>query len=475
MDHRFRNIPRGLIELEEIPSRLTREERTVLIDHYASEAIDRIVPLTLRLELNGWARSYYTVDTHLNAILSYDRVKLRPPDDESWLYVMHHCRTMFARMDKVTPISFEELDRVKWVRSTAAGYGYQGLKGDEGNYQRARKVAYTIARALNEDQFYGSTALENSTPDVAFTRTQLCQIKVKRKVRNVWGEAFHYVLLEGLFADPLIQHFMQINSFYFIGHDPLLAVPLLIEDILRESDYIYMFDWSGFDASVQEWEIRFAFELLETLLIFPTRVEQNVWHFIIELFIYRKIASPNGKMYLKTLGIPSGSCFTNIIGSLVNYVRIQYLFKRLTDKIAQVYTHGDDSLAGCKSTQYIQLEKFGPICDQFLWFINLDKSECSNRAGGVSFLSRTVRERQHARNELTSLRMLKFPEYAVENGAISTLRALSISRDAGINSHYLFKIYKFLNIKYGKADSLPLNQRNWDPLEYESLRLPYSV
>ncbi|CDL67777.1 RNA dependent RNA polymerase [Arhar cryptic virus-I] len=474
MDHRWRGATRGLIRLEEIPTRRIRDERRILIDEYASEAINRYVPLHLRAELEGWARSYYTLETHLNAIMNYDRPKLSQPSDAAWVSTMHHVREQFRQMDKVTALSHYHLDKVKWVRSSAAGYGYVGLKSDPGNYERARTTAFTIAERLNHERDYAPEALKNSTPDVAFTRTQLCQIKIKRKVRNVWGEAFHYVLLEGLFADPLIQHFMKIDSFYFIGQDPLLAVPYLIEDILSESDYVYMFDWSGFDSSVHEWEIRFAFELLESLLVFPSSVEQHVWRFIIELFIYRKIASPNGVMYLKTQGIPSGSCFTNIIGSITNYVRIQYIFRRLTNRFANVFTHGDDSLAGVSAVQFIPMENIAQVCAEFNWTINVDKSDVSRIAEAVTFLSRNVREMSHARDELTCLRMLKYPEYPVESGAVSTLRALSISKDAGLNSHYLYKIYKFLDIKYGKADSLPLHHKSWDPLEYESLRLPYS-
>ncbi|UYL83187.1 MAG: RNA-dependent RNA polymerase [Allium deltapartitivirus] len=475
MNHRWRGETRGLTRLEDIPTRRLREERKILIDEYAAEAIDRLVPLALRAELDGWARSYYTLQTHIDAIENYDRPKMPPPSDESWVHTLNYIRTYFRRMDKVTALHYNELDKVKWVRSSAAGYGYRGLKSDGDNYKMARKTAFTIAERLNHDREYGPQALYDSTPDVAFTRTQLCQIKVKRKVRNVWGEAFHYVLLEGLFADPLIQYFMKIESFYFIGHDPLLAVPLLIEEMLSDCDYVYMFDWSAFDASVQEWELRFAFELLESMLNFPSSVEHHVWRFIIELFIYRKIAAPNGKLYLKTQGIPSGSCFTNIIGSITNYVRIQYMFKKLTNQFVTAFTHGDDSLVGVSSTQYVPIPNFKPLCEQFNWELNLSKSDVSSRSEQVTFLSRQVRERQHARDELTCLRMLKYPEYPVEDGSVSTLRAYSIMKDSGLNSHYLYKIYKFLDFKYGKAPFLPLKHKNWDPLEYESLRLPYLV
>lgn len=474
MDHPFRGERRGLKEIGTITERRSREEFKVIIDEYAAEAIRIYVPFNLRQQLEGWARSYYTLEQHVNAILAYDKPKLNEPNDAAWNQTKQHVLQQFRGMPFVTAKSYKNFDEVKWVRSSAAGYGYRGRKCDHDNYDRAKRTAVTIAEALDHDRNYGPQAILDSTPDVAFTRTQLSQLKVKSKVRNVWGEAFHYVLLEGLFADPLIEHFKMIESFYFIGADPLLAVPALIEEMLRAKDYVYMFDWSGFDSTVQEWEIRFAFTCLESILRFPSNVEFQIWRFIIELFIYRKIAGPNEVLYLKTQGIPSGSCFTNIIGSITNYVRIQYMFKRLTTRYALVYTHGDDSLAGVDITQFVPMTAFKPICDPFKWEINIQKSAVSRRSDHVTFLSRTVRESQNSRDELVCLRMLKYPEYPVTSGAISALRAKSIERDAGVSSRYLFDIFQYLKEKYGVAESLPFNLKMWDPIEFEARRISVS-
>lgn len=463
MDHQFRKERRGLIELSDIPSRAIRDEYIVLTDPYAEEAIDRLAPVDIKRELAGWARSYYTLEGHMDAILKYDRPKSSEPTHQAWNRAKQHVLTEFRRLSEVRAKSYKDFDTVKYLRSSSAGYGYVGLKGDPGNYERAKKTAVTIAEKLNHDPAYGPEAIAHSTPDVAFTRTQLSQIKVKRKVRNVWGEAFHYVLLEGLFADPLIQHFMDRTTFYFIGKDPLLAVPALIQEILSYTDYVYQLDWSAFDSSVQEWEIRFAFHCLEQLLVYPSKVEKQIWHFVKELFIYRKIACPDQKVRLKTLGIPSGSCFTNIIGSIVNYVRIQFLFLKLTHQPAVAYTHGDDSLAGVDATQYIQLSILQAECDQYNWQLNGLKSLISTVAEQTVFLSRTVKEGQNFRDTLTCLRMLKYPEYPVPCGSISTLRAFSIAKDSGLSSALLTQIYQYLESKYGMAQSLPLNFQRWDP------------
>nr|CAH2618890.1 RNA-dependent RNA polymerase [Subalpine fir deltapartitivirus]CAI5383990.1 RNA-dependent RNA polymerase [Subalpine fir deltapartitivirus] len=475
MDHQFRKERRGLIELGVIPERLIRDECEILVDPYAEEAIDRLASVDIKRELAGWARSYYTLDGHLEAIMKYDRLKIPEPTEQAWNRTKQYVLTEFRRMPTVEVLSYKDFDKVKYLRSSSAGYGYIGLKGAPGNYERAKRTAVTIAESLNHDPAYGPEAIANSTPDIAFTRTQLSQIKVKRKVRNVWGEAFHYVLLEGLFADPLIKSFMERHTFYFIGKDPLLAVPALIQEILSYTDYVYQLDWQAFDSSVQEWEIRHAFHLLEQLLVYPSKVEKQIWHFVIELFIYRKIACPDRRLRLKTLGIPSGSCFTNIVGSIVNYTRIQFLFMKLTREPSVAYTHGDDSLAGVSATQYIPLSVLSESCTPYDWQLKLEKSLISSEAEQTTFLSRTVREGQNFRDTLTCLRMLKYPEYPVPTGDISTLRAFSIAKDSGLSSTLLTKIFQYLQCKHGMAQTLPLNLQRWDPFEYELLRQSFST
>ncbi|KAF3782951.1 hypothetical protein EJ110_NYTH20265 [Nymphaea thermarum] len=440
MDHAWTGLRQGLTVLGDTSERRSSEECEIIVDPYAAEAICRYVPPHLRLELQRWATSYYTLDHHVEAILKYQGPKIPEPSHVAWNQTKQHTLTLFRRMSSIGSISYENFDAVKWVSSSAAGFGYGGRKGDDDNYARAKRTAVTIAEKLDYDREYAPQALLDSTPDIAFTRTQLSQIKAKSKIRNVWGEAFHYVLLEGLFADPLIEYFKEDldDSFYSIGKGPLFSVPGLIEDILSEQDYVYMLDWSSFDASVQEWEIRFAFECLESILLFPSNVEMQIWRFVIELFIYRKIAGPNGVLYLKIQGIPAGSCFTNIVGSIVNYNRIQYMFKRLVDDFVIAYTQGDDSLVGVKSTQFIMMNMFEPIFLELGWKLNTAKS-ASGRKEWTNFLSRPVRELQNARDELTCLRMFKYPEY---------------------------------HMRYGDDADLPAKQ--WDPTEYEARRLSAS-
>jgi hypothetical protein len=475
MDHPHRKIRTGLIELSDLPSRRSRDEFAIITDTHAKKAIERFASTTDLFNLQGWARSYYSLDFHVAAIEAYNLPKLPEPTDADWNQTKQYVSSIFKQFNTVESISYKDFDSVKWISSSSAGYGYVGHKGDGENYRKAKRTAVTISELLNHNPAYATEAVVESTPDIAFTRTQLCQVKVKTKVRNVWGEAFHYVLLEGLFAQPLVEYFKTVNSFYFIGKNPLFSVPKLIEDTMCDKDYVYMFDWSNFDATVQEWEIRFAFQLLRSMLTFPSTVENHIWHLVTELFIYRKIASPHGKLYLKTQGIPSGSCFTNIIGSITNFIRIQYLFKRTTGDFVTAFTHGDDSLVGVNSHQYVQFKTLEALASTLNWKLSAQKSSVSDKAEGVTFLSRTVREGQNYRDTITCLRMLLFPEYPVEDGKLSALRAKSILADSGTHSDLLFNITEYLIAEHGILDSLPDQFRPWDLVEYEARKVSVST
>lgn len=57
-----------------------------------------------------------------------------------------------------------------------------------------------------------------------------------------------------------------------------------------------------------------------------------------------KIMLPNGLMVRKKSGIPSGSYFTSLVGSLANAIMCRYIFKIMGIHIMKDHYLGDDSL-----------------------------------------------------------------------------------------------------------------------------------
>lgn len=60
-------------------------------------------------------------------------------------------------------------------------------------------------------------------------------------------------------------------------------------------------------------------------------------------FINTKIMLPDGRMVRKTHGIPSGSYFTSLVGSLANAVICEFLMNIMNIRIDDSRFLGDDS------------------------------------------------------------------------------------------------------------------------------------
>jgi hypothetical protein len=484
----------GLITVETSIERNLREEFITYTDDFILEALKSInTPPGLFNDLDNYSRSYYTQQGHLESILKYNKINKDPPSTVEWNHTQEQIRQEFASYPKVRSLSAktEERDfqRVKYHQGTSAGYGYNGNphphpshKGSpiQNNFKRATKIASKIVHACNSHHLNGtwkeflSSIPMDSTPDVAFTRTQLTELP-KLKVRNVFGEAFHYVLLEGLFAQPLIQQFMLMDTFYFIGLDPVIGVTKLIEGIPPDREQFAVFDWSGFDSSVHVYEIEFAFSLLKSMLIFPDKVTELIFEYVQTLFVSRKLASPDGRIFLRTGGIPSGSYFTHIIGSIINYVRIKYLLNRLNITHDLIRTHGDD----CLVTLIDHVEDITGIVQEAAqegWFINVTKSQLVQNKHEIEFLGRYSKFGTNYRDALRGLRLLVYPEYPVDDPQISIARLKGIDTDTGNRLEHIPQVYNYLANRYGDENiMLPKQFRKFDVTKHYTESTPTAI
>ncbi|UQZ09563.1 putative RNA-dependent RNA polymerase [Freshwater macrophyte associated partiti-like virus 3] len=462
----------GLRVVGNVNPREPRPEFVTYIDPFIDEAIKLILPVGIRNELAGFSRSYYSMQGHIDSILRFDKPMQFAPSDNEWRSVVQDSLREFARYPRVSALSARKdalsFAQVRYHQGTSAGFGYRENPGqypthkgppDGPNAKKARRIASRIVYECKEAHKQGrwNEFIENlpndSTPDVAFTRTQLAELP-NSKVRNVFGECFHYVLLEGLFAQPLIEMFMNIDSFYFIGEDPITGVPRLIDSLSEQYSQFVTIDWSGFDASVQVYEIDLAFDLMESILDFPDHDTRLVFYYVKRLFISRKLASPDGRLFLRYGGVPSGSFFTHIVDSIVNMIRIRYLFTRVGISVAFIRTHGDDGLV--VPGEHIEtLNDVVAEANLRLWKINIDKSKLVQLRSEIEFLGRTSRSGVSYRDSLKCLRLLLYPEYPVDDPQIAIARLKGIDQDSGHRVQYIPEIYRALKTKYGDEE-LPL-------------------
>lgn len=275
-DYEFRNFSSELEETSEVHTHVVRREpETTYEDKFALREFMDVEPGLYQEFIAGWSRSWYTTDKHLQAILAYGTpdTPITSINVDLYKLCIYEVQNRLRNLPEVRAFDvLTELDQVSFKSSSAAGYGYVGAKGEKQgeSHRRAMARAKAIMWSLKED---GPTAMEHAietaVPDVGYTRTQLTDLTEKTKIRGVWGRAFHYILLEGLVADPLLQAFARSDTFYHIGRDPKLSVPQLLSELARNCKWKYALDWKQFDATVSRFEIEAAFEIVRSKVTFP--------------------------------------------------------------------------------------------------------------------------------------------------------------------------------------------------------------
>ena len=431
-----------------------RETATTYRDEFALQVIQDLDYRQYEQFLHGWSRSYYTPEKHQEAILqyAYPDIPVQSINAEVYNQCIGAIKNEFRSLPDVRAYSvLTQLDLVKYKSSSAAGYGYQGTKGNPGelNHNRAISRAKAVLwSAIATDGEGIEHVIQTSVPDIGYTRTQLTDLTEKTKVRQVWGRAFHYILLEGLVADPFIEAVMTHDTFIHAGRDPTVSVPEVLSQVAANCDWIYSLDWKQFDATVSRFEINSAFDIIKSKTIFPDRETEEAYEITRQLFIHKKVAAPNGKIYFAHKGIPSGSYYTSLVGSIVNRLRIEYLFRSILGRSPTIcHTLGDDSLVG--DNELIVPSKFGNLANTIGWYFNAEKTEYSRIPEMVTFLGRTYKGGLNVRDLKRCLRLLVFPEYPVSSGRISAYRAKSIAEDCGHMSDLLNRVASRLERQYG--------------------------
>ncbi|UTQ50922.1 MAG: RNA-dependent RNA polymerase, partial [Plant associated deltapartitivirus 4] len=433
-----------------------RESETIYEDEFAKAELLEIEPHLYERWIQGWARSYYTGEKHLDAILQYatPNIPINRLNQHVWRQSVEAVRDGLRSLSRVRALSVQtELDSVYYIQSSSAGYGYHSAKGEQGGevHNRAiRRAKATLYDAIRPDGHGIEYVIKESVPDVGYTRTQLANIAENLKVRGVWGRAFHYILLEGTTARPLLESAQVSNTFMMIGRDPTTSVPGLLSSIKGQYKWLTSIDWSQFDATVSRFEIQTAFDLLKERVIFPDFETEMCFELCKQLFMHKKIAAPDGKIYFSHKGIPSGSYYTSLIGSVVNRLRIEYLWRLRFNRGPQAcYVLGDDSLIG--DDDLFDPADIAEMAYPLNWLTNPNKTECSTIPGMITFLGRTVKGGMNQRDLKRCLRLLILPEHPVESGDISAYRAESIAADAGFTGSVLNTIAKRLKKFYGIA------------------------
>lgn len=283
-------------------------------------------------------------------------------------------------------------------------------------------------------------------PCVAYHRVQ--HGESGPKTRLVWGYPLSMTLLEAQFAAPLIQAYLKKQSPMAFGYRKVDLWARMIE--VTRSETLLALDYSKFDSSIHAQLIVMAFNVLATWFTAEER-EVGRWDKLVHYFIHTPILMADGYVYKKHRGVPSGSYFTQLVDSIVNYFAMQYTSSRLGVGLDGLVL-GDDSLFAVESegSEWLRdgplgLFKFANVVGELGLVINVEKSRIylGRSREAVHFLGHTWSQGYPHRKERDIVRRAVYPErYIVGSDAreLERQRVLMLLGDA-VESWPIFKDY----------------------------------
>lgn len=424
--------------------RKTEAPYDAFVYNILTQRIPQAIPILLE-----YSRGLYDLSLHLNNFQQFNRTmkqekrihKLLSNSRDITLartLVEEQLRPLFT----IDAIPMNQLDRIDYVKSSSAGYGYTGSKSD--NYLLARSRATTNLVNFNRFKPF------RFTPYKAFARPQLAPRSVP-KIRHVWGSPFHTILIEGTIAQPIIDKCLNNDSPIFIGRDMFKDIPNAIHQLLGDDNFAYCIDFSGFDASVNSWFIESFFDFLRTTVNFLDEFSASALSYSREQLLHTPIVLPNGKLYLVHTGIPSGSFFTQLLGSYTNLVLMTAAQLHIFHKRTATYVLGDDSIFA--STDGSKLNEFTVYLRQFGFTVNVTKSLVSNNLLDVQFLGHNVYGSRLTRDDFTLALLALHTEEEHNDIKLTILRIRSLLYDSGHNSFLIMNLLTDLLMLH----SLPCN------------------
>lgn len=420
-----------------------------LIDEYARQSLFELLGEDPVEEFGRYTRSFYTLEGHYQNLWLYDRTVVSKPIDPVLELAISHVRALYRLPNPVFSHRWNDLRSVPFISSSSAGWGYVGKKGDIGNHDIAVRRAVGSLYAWLRPGRLGPFRYH---PDLAWTRTQLATPD-SPKIRHVWGAAFENVILEGITAAPLIEAYRRICFPMVIGTHLYRRLPLIINQTLNppeeDSNIGVGLDLKSFDSSVQPWLIHEAFDILKSNIIFSGYMEEASFEFSRHYFIHRPVVMPDGRMWLKHVGVPSGSYFTQMIDSIVNSIVIAYAQLKIYGRTFRTYVLGDDSLFGIpRHYGYPNLEDFSYHLTQLGFTLSTHKCVIATRPDELEFLGHCARGSRLTRDSAELLRLALYPEYPVLGPADSMSRMSGLLLDTTLTNWPILHLYRYMMNKY---------------------------
>jgi len=264
------------------------------------------------------------------------------------------------------------------------------------------------------------------------------------KTRLVWMAPLPTTIVGSSFSKPVLAGLARRRPFSFGLHQVEKAA--IVEEFKSRFKYVYSLDFSKFDSSMPARIIDDAFGIAKTHLELDA-VDENLWDRYKSDFIHSRIITPSSDIYQVHKGIPSGSAFTTIIGSLCNLICIQYILIRTQGRgVAddRVQIQGDDALIGLNT--YVPLNELAAVAAELGLTLSVEKTYVTTSSDEASppvhYLGYSWEHARPHKPIKDVVANLVFPErHAERTDAMSLLRLISSVQNSVENFHVFRHVF----------------------------------
>lgn len=263
---------------------------------------------------------------------------------------------VFELPERVVPIHLNDIFYMDLeIRGSSPGIPWQRpkykTKGDVMDCNEARKSIrwywYKVKKGESVNPLYTrvsyrAQSMNGNTP----------------KIRAVCEYPATMTFGEAQFALPLIEAYKKGTTPMASGYDMRNCGDLKLGHELMKFDHYCSIDCQKFNKTVSNQLIHYAFIILTQNIDFKCyqghgvpdiRKLSRAWVYIIDYFKHTPVRLPNDRCQ-KIAGIPSDSYFTQLIGSIVNYICLTYAVLKLTGRMPRyIRVNGDDAVIATHS------------------------------------------------------------------------------------------------------------------------------
>jgi len=390
---------------------------------------DQIYGFTRRGEgLEGMYKGLFKYDSevsHFTNLSQYQRAAMVSAIDAA--------RKAFKIPYKNAPLEWHEVGQFMKT-DTSAGLSFPG--------KRKRDVMpeiYTEARWLGHRMKQGGKGrfdprMVRFPPCAAGQRGHMSPID-DPKTRLVWIYPSEMLVVEGLWAPVMYRSLMELpDGPLLIGKSSTRLYSEWLNNY-REGEKLHGLDFKAFDTGVPPWLIHVAFDVLHQNVDWlnwhgkPTTKRsrqkwKNVWDGMKYYFINTPILMPDGRMFRKHHGVPSGSYFTQLIDSVVNYILVKYLAGCQAMEVRNLKVLGDDSAFRSPSSMDIGVAQSD--ADAVNMKLGVEKCEVADDPTKFKVLGTTYRNQHAHRPDDEWFKLALYPENVPPDIGVSMSRLVGL-------------------------------------------------